>query len=403
MLTKKKTSRAEAVPANLQPSGETIISNRWHVALVRIGLLLNGYTLALRHIINPVQALRAVRNLMALNARFMGKPLRKLVKVDGRYHYVMGGPSWPSLAFNRYYLTELNRFYTFTAPKPAQRSVYFAITKKCPLNCEHCFEWDNLNKRETLTLTDLKQIVARFQEQGVMQVQFSGGEPLVRFHDLLELLRTAQKGTDFWIITSGYQLTYEKARQLKEAGLLGVSISLDHHEPAKHDAFRGLAGSYDWVVKAAQNVRKAGLVLNLNLCATKDFISQENLYAYAKLAHELNASFIQLLEPRAVGHYTGKDVALTADQIKLLEEFADAINYDAAFRNWPVVTYPGQHQRHIGCFGAGNRFLYVDTDGDLHACPFCQRKSGNVLHDDLGLCIEKLRTNGCHVFPSAGC
>lgn len=407
MLNKRKPVIAlEDVADDVRPSAienipSFIISSRWHVALVGIGLLLNFWLLTLRHILNPWKAASAIRNLTAQRARYHGKPLRKLVKVNGKYHFVMGGPCWPSLAFNQYYLSELNRVHPFRAPKPSLRSVYFAITKKCPLNCEHCFEWDNLNKKETLTLPDLKQIIGKFQEQGLMQVQFSGGEPLVRFQDVLALLRSARKGTDFWMITSGYHLSFEKALQLKAAGLVGVAISLDHHDPVKHDAFRGLAGSYDWVVKAAHNCRKAGLVVTLNLCATKDFISKENLFAYAKLAHELHASFIQVLEPRAVGHYAGKAVELEIPQIQLLEEFTNTLNYDTAFKNWPVVTYHGHHQRHIGCFGAGNRFLYVDTDGDLHACPFCQRKSGNVLRDDLVQCIQNMRSKGCHAFENA--
>lgn len=233
-------------------------------------------------------------------------------------------------------------------------------------------------------------------------MHFSGGEPLVRFQDMLELLRSAQKGTDFWVITSGYHLTLEKAQQLKSAGLLGIAVSLDHHEPDKHDEFRGLVGSYKWVIKAARNARKAGLALSLNICATKEFISKENFFAYAKLAHELDASFIQIIDPRAVGHYAGKAVELEPSHITTIEEFADMLNYDAAFKSWPIVTYHGQHQRNIGCFGAGNRFLYVDTDGDIHACPFCQKKSGSALHDDLPKCIQELRSKGCYAFDSAG-
>ncbi|MFD3001551.1 radical SAM/SPASM domain-containing protein [Pontibacter toksunensis] len=406
MLTKKKPVITEEAVVSVQPvrgyMPPSIISNKLHVRLVGLGILLNVWVLALGHILNPLKAAKAVRDLRALSVAYLGRNPEKLVKVDGRYHYVMGGPSWPSLSFNRYILSELNRFQEFRAPKPSLRSVYFAITKKCPLNCEHCFEWDNLNKKEALALADLKQILWKFQEQGVMQVHLSGGEPLVRFQDMLELLHSAQKGTDFWVITSGYHLTLEKAQQLKDAGLVGIAISLDHHEPDKHDAFRGLEGSYDWVIKAARSARHAGLVLTLNLCATKDYASDENLFAYAKLAHELGASFIQILEPRAVGHYAGKAVALEPSHIKRIEDFADMLNYDAAFKNWPIVTYHGTHQRNVGCFGAGNRFLYVDTDGDMHACPFCQKKSGNALHDDLPQCIQEMRLKGCHAFDSAG-
>jgi len=35
----------------------------------------------------------------------------------------------------------------------------------------------------------------------------------------------------------------------------------------------------------------------------------------------MGVSFIQILEPRAVGHYTGKDVMLDANHEKILEGF----------------------------------------------------------------------------------
>ena len=88
---------------------------------------------------------------------------------------------------------------------------FVAITKKCPLACEHCFEWDNLNKREKLSLSDLKKIVYSLQEKKIAQIHFSGGEPMLRVQDMLEVLQTAKPGTDFWVITSGYNFTAENA------------------------------------------------------------------------------------------------------------------------------------------------------------------------------------------------
>ena len=66
----------------------------------------------------------------------------------------------------------------------------------------------------------------------------------------------------------------------------------------------------------------------------------------------------------------------------------------------PIVSFPGYHQRRIGCFGAGDRYLYMDSNGDLHACPFCQYKVGNALFDDLSESINELRKIGCHKFKT---
>jgi len=119
---------------------------------------------------------------------------------------------------------------------------------------------------------------------------------------------------------------------------------------------------------------------------------------YAELAKSMGVSFIQMLEPRAVGHYDGKDVLLDAVHTRILEEFYLKMNYRRKFRKYPIVCYHGYYQRRTGCFGSGNRSVYVDTDGDLHACPFCRTKMGNALIDDLDETIGQLAAAGCHKY-----
>ena len=123
--------------------------------------------------------------------------------------------------------------------------------------------------------------------------------------------------------------------------------------------------------------------------------------AYADFAKSLGVSFIQILEPKAVGHYKDKDVLLTKEHEAILTKFYLQMNYEKKYSGYPIITYHGYHQRQIGCFGSGNRNLYVDTDGDIHACPFCRQKMGNVLSDDLSASIENLQAAGCRDFQPA--
>ena len=90
-----------------------------------------------------------------------------------------------------------------------QSMVQIALTKKCPLNCEHCFEADVLNQKEALTVDDHIEIVAKLQASGVPMIQFGGGEPMNRLADLLTILKSAKKTSDFAIYTSGYKLNSE--------------------------------------------------------------------------------------------------------------------------------------------------------------------------------------------------
>jgi MoaA/NifB/PqqE/SkfB family radical SAM enzyme len=224
---------------------------------------------------------------------------------------------------------------------------------------------------------------------------------MLRVNDIIEILNSAKPGTEFWILTSGYNFTKENAEKLKKAGLTGVVISLDHFSPEMHNIFRGSAKSFDWAQLAVKNALASKLVTALSICVSKSFVSDSNLFEYAELAQKMGVSFIQILEPRSVGHYRGKDVKLKPEHEKILEDFYFRMNYDEKYRKYPIVVYHGFHQRKFGCFAAGNRNLYIDTDGDINACPFCHAKIGNAITGNIDHSIEKLQSAGCHEFKNA--
>ena len=260
-----------------------------------------------------------------------------------------------------------------------------------------------INNKEKLSLEDLITIVKKFQNRGkgVAQIQLSGGEPLSRYEDILKLLQKSNSDTDFWIVTSGYNLTLEKAQVLKSAGLKGFAFSIDHFNSSKHNLFRGSRDSFNWVMKAINNAHQANLAVILSLCVTKEFTTEDNLMKYAQMAKRLGASFILMIEPRAVGRYAGKNIDLSKSQEKILEEFYLKMNFDNGYSDYPAVSYHGYHQRRVGCFGGTNRYVYVDTNGEMQVCPFCQKKYGSVISESFDEKDIKIFTNGCLPFSQA--
>ena len=81
-----------------------------------------------------------------------------------------------------------------------------------------------------------------------------------------------------------------------------------------------------------------------------------------------------------------------------LTDFAIRMNSNPLYKDFPVVAFFGYHQRKLGCFGAGNRYVYVDPNGNLHACPFCRGEVANVLEVPFPVIIEKVKSIGCHQF-----
>ncbi len=365
-----------------------------HKGFVRCLLWAHAALLALRIHRTPRRAARAMSLLFAERRRVGVRTTRKYAHAAGRYFWDLYAPGWPSPAFDRYVERELDRVQPL-APATGVQTVILAVTKRCPLRCEHCCEWQALNQPERLSISDLCTLVARFQAMGATQFFLSGGEPLQRLDAVLEILVTARPGSDFWLLSSGHGLTIDRARMLRAAGLTGVALSLDHWDPGAHDRFRGHEGAFAGVEAAAANAREAGLVLALTLCPTREFVAANGLDRYAETAARLGAAFVQILEPRPVGRFAGRDVALGGDEQRRLEAFYERLNHDPSCARLPAVAYPAYAQRRSRCSGGGERYVYVDTDGALLACPFCRSSATHALDGPLETALARLRAGGC--------
>lgn len=355
--------------------------------------------LALRLYRNPLRAALAIRRWLAAQAGAWRHLPRKSAATSGRLFLHPYVPGWPSRAFDRCIERELDRSTPVLGRPPALRAAIVAITRRCPLRCEHCVEWDVLNTPDALSTEELRTIARQLRARGVAQVFMSGGEPMQRFDALLDLTAELADEADVWVLSSGWGLSSDRARRLRDAGLTGVSLSLDHWDAAAHDRFRGRRGSFEAVVQAAAHVRDADLVLSLSLCPVRSFVSRENLERYAALARSLGAGFIQLFEPKAVGHFAGRDVALEPAQQQVLDQFMQWLNRDAGARTLPAASYMDRYARLAGCRGAGE-YAYVDTDGALHPCPFCRGHAVPLRGNDIDRAMAELQAAGC---PARSC
>lgn len=373
------------------------IVSSWKKMIVVFLIKLELAWFALIHLKNPWLTWKVLNHILYLVKQYFGgHDIPKISKVGNKYYWDMYGPSWPSVTFRKHVQDEFNRYGN---PRhTTMRTVLLSITSKCPMQCDHCYEWDNLNVPEKLSLESLKKAIEELQQNRTCQIYLGGGEPMMRFADICELLKFAKPGTEFWLATSGYNITPERAKSLKNCGLTGVSISLDHYLPDEHNAFRHHNQSYYWAQLAAHSAREAGLVVAMSLCSSKNFTSEKNLIGYANVAHRWGASFIQILEPRAVGHYGGKDVTLNTTQKECISNFANALNSEKKYKKFPAVIYHEPFFKSVGCSGAGDRSVYVDPLGNVHACPFCRKATGNITDGLLANNILALRKNGCPTY-----
>ncbi|MBP8606046.1 MAG: radical SAM protein [Phycisphaerae bacterium] len=146
--------------------------------------------------------------------------------------------------------------------------VVWNITSRCNLRCVHCYSSSGTDAADCAATTqEAKTVLDDLAAYGVPSVLFSGGEPLMRA-DLFELIDYAvQKGLRAVLSTNGTLIDAQKARQIKNAGVSYVGISLDGIGES-NDRFRGAAGAFEKAVAGIRHCKDAGVRVGLRLTLT---------------------------------------------------------------------------------------------------------------------------------------
>ena len=203
---------------------------------------IEGLFIACRTVKNPVLIIKTVRKMKQLIYSLWGSSGQRIQKINGKYYFHLYAPAWPSKARRKMIRKEFLHLAHPHIYPDNKTFIFLAITRKCPLRCEHCFEWDNLNKKETFSKGELMQIIDLYLQQNILQIFFSGGEPMVRFRDLVELIRYAKNKTECFILTSGFNLSDENAKILKQS-VFSVSQSPRFNNSLFNTGFRSIGST----------------------------------------------------------------------------------------------------------------------------------------------------------------
>lgn len=128
------------------------------------------------------------------------------------------------------------------------------ITETCMLKCRMCNMWQSKNNSESPEIDVWKTFIDSFADfvENKAQVQFVGGEPLIK-NGLLDFIRhTARKGLSTTMTTNGYLIDKNVASDIAGSGLNTLVFSLDSIRKETHDFLRGVNGTYGRVMNAIE-------------------------------------------------------------------------------------------------------------------------------------------------------
>lgn len=284
-----------------------------------------------------------------------------------------------------------------TIPRPY--ALLAEITHRCPLHCPYCSNpthYDgptapvadpeasgrNAHTRAALSTThatakngelsteEWKRVIREAAALGVLQIGFSGGEPLAR-RDLEELVRVAHEAKLYTnLITSGIGLDENRVRALRAAGLESMQLSLQSDEKALADKIAG-ASAHQRKLEAAAKIRDAGIPLSLNFVIHRRNI--DRLPRMIELAESLGAQRVELANVQFYGWAFLNRAALlpTREQVIRAREIAAAAKARLAGTIDIFYVLPDYYEtRPKPCLnGWGQRYLTVNPVGDVLPCP----------------------------------
>ena len=254
------------------------------------------------------------------------------------------------------------------APRPY--ALLAEITYRCPLHCPYCSNPTQTGNDQELTTDEWTRVIREAAALGVLQIGFSGGEPLAR-RDLPDLVRAAREANLYTnLITSGVGLDDERVRGLRDAGLDSVQLSFQSDKTDLADEIAG-ARAHQHKLDVAAKVRAAGIPLSLNFVIHRRNI--DRLPEMIELAESLQAERVELANVQFYGWAFLNRAALlpTRDQVVRAREIATAAKARLAGKIDIFYVLPDYYEaRPKPCLnGWGQRYLTVNPIGEVLPCP----------------------------------
>jgi len=261
-----------------------------------------------------------------------------------------------------------------------------ALTYRCNNDCPHCYNARPRNFME-LDSQEWRQIISKLWEIGIPHIVFTGGEPTLR-GDLCELISHAEKiGQISGLNTNGRRLQ-DKAyvRDLVNAGLDHVQITLESHHAAIHDQMVASRGAWNQTVAGIKNALDSPLYVMTNTTLLQP--NREDL------ADTIN--FLAKLGVPTVGMnaliYSGKGKSVhTGIDERELQPFLETARSLTQKNNQKLIWYtPTQYcnfdpvQMELGVKGctAARYNMCIEPDGNVLPCQSYYKTLGNLLFDE---------------------
>lgn len=260
------------------------------------------------------------------------------------------------------------------------------ITKRCNLNCKHCYVGGN----QAVDLDDewIEKTIIQANDIGINRLVLTGGEPLLH-KKVFEFAHFARDIgiPDVALLTNGTLITEETAKKCKVFS--GIQLSLDGLPNKlgvlRKNYFPQLENAIDLLHKNDIQVTLYVTINKSNLTSISDsikYVLERNCKIAFNCLIPVREELRQLVpEPKELKSVFTKIVAIAKGNtnVMLSHHFRFLVDKDKMnfFKSLPM------NQGIVGGCLAGIAAGYVTAEGDFFPCPFIRKNCGNVKFQSL--------------------
>lgn len=260
-------------------------------------------------------------------------------------------------------------------------NIPFAIlidpTEACNLKCKGCWAGE-YDQAASLPFELMDKVLKEAKEElGSYFVVISGGEPLIRKDEIIQL---ADKHNDmaFHIFTNGTLIDEKFADDVNRVGNISLAISVDGFEKT-HDERRG-QGTFKKVMEGMDILREKGVVFGFSTTYHRDNTEEVGSDEYIQMLVDKGCLLGWYFTYVPVGVNPNLDMMATPEQREFM---LNRVRYFRSVYPIFIADFWNDGEATLGCIAAGRRYLHINASGDIEPCAFIHYATHNIKNSTL--------------------
>lgn len=253
-------------------------------------------------------------------------------------------------------------------------NILFDPTSACNLHCKGCWAAE-YGHQQNLTNEEMQSIVTQGKELGCHFYWLTGGEPLIRKKDVLEICRN-NKDCLFLIFTNATLVDEEFCREMNECGNITLALSIEGSEES-NDWRRG-EGAFKTTLKAMKLLKKNKCLFGVSVCYTRKNIELVTGQEFIDMLIENGAKYSLYFNYMPVGHGADPELIPTPEQRKIMYKWLRKTRNGKEGNPIFVMDFQNDAEYVGGCIAGGRNYFHVNSAGDIEPCVFIHYSDSNI-------------------------